>query len=159
MNRASAFPVGTGPGTPKHVMDNCFYLKSKKERYRMDQRGFRIFGLDTSFSSLSAGRDSFRVTRSDQRIELAQPIPHSAVTPGQRETIPFKQPANKSTPSKPAECKTSMATIRLRDLMPVLLDAADCGRAWVRDFGDDPVTISQDLYEVLLAYQSLRKAA
>ena len=31
------------------------------------------------------------------------------------------------------------------------------GRAWVDDFADDEITISSDLYEVLLAYQHFRR--
>ena len=30
-------------------------------------------------------------------------------------------------------------------------------RAWLRDFEDDQITISSDLYEVILAYQHFRR--
>jgi hypothetical protein len=30
-------------------------------------------------------------------------------------------------------------------------------RTWLRDFADDEITISTDLYEVLLAYQHYRR--
>lgn len=124
----------------------------------MDQRGFRIYGLDTSFSIQPAGQDNLRLSHSNQQIALSKPIPKEEPTVSHRETIPFKQTTSKK-PLSASECKQALTTVRLRDLMPILLDAADCGRAWVRDFGDDPITISQDLYEVLLAYQSLRRAA
>jgi hypothetical protein len=32
-------------------------------------------------------------------------------------------------------------------------------RAWLNDFAEDPVVITADLYEVLLAYQELRPTA
>lgn len=57
------------------------------------------------------------------------------------------------------------ATIPMRDevkltlgeVLPLLADAVKSGRAWVDDFGDDPITISSDLYEVLLAYKHFRR--
>ena len=45
--------------------------------------------------------------------------------------------------------------VSLGDLAPWLLHAASHDRLWLRDFEDDPVEISQDLYEVLLAYRRL----
>jgi hypothetical protein len=43
------------------------------------------------------------------------------------------------------------------EVMPLLVDAARSRRAWLDDFADDEVTISSDLYEVLLAYQHFRR--
>ncbi len=48
-------------------------------------------------------------------------------------------------------------TVPLTDVMPLLADAARSQRTWLRDFEDDEVTISMDLYEVLLAYQHFRR--
>ena len=39
---------------------------------------------------------------------------------------------------------------------PLLADAVQSQRTWVRDFEDDEITIPMDLYEVLLAYQHFR---
>ena len=47
-------------------------------------------------------------------------------------------------------------TVMLGEILPALADAVNTHRAWVHDFADDPVVISTDLYEVLLAYQELR---
>ena len=47
----------------------------------------------------------------------------------------------------------SRVTIPLSDVFPLLADAVRAERTWLRDFSDDEVTISSDLYEVLLAYQ------
>ena len=52
---------------------------------------------------------------------------------------------------------TNTVTVQLGDVLPLLADAMRQGRAWVDDFCDDEVTISSDLYEVLLAYQHFRR--
>jgi hypothetical protein len=38
-----------------------------------------------------------------------------------------------------------------------LADAADNNRAWLHDFEDEQITMSSDLYEVILAYQHFRR--
>ena len=48
-------------------------------------------------------------------------------------------------------------TLPLGEVLPLLSDAMRSQRAWVNDFDDDDVTISMDLYEVLLAYQHYRR--
>jgi hypothetical protein len=50
-------------------------------------------------------------------------------------------------------------TVRLcwAEILPILADAIRCRRTWLRDFEDDEVTISSDLYEVLMAYQQFRR--
>jgi hypothetical protein len=57
------------------------------------------------------------------------------------------------------------ATIPMRDtvnlplseVLPLLMDAVKNNRQWIGDFFDDEITISSDLYEVLLAYQHFRR--
>jgi hypothetical protein len=44
-------------------------------------------------------------------------------------------------------------TMSVGDILPLLADAVESRRTWLRDFEDDEITISTDLYEVLLAYQ------
>jgi hypothetical protein len=65
-----------------------------------------------------------------------------------------------------AACRgTVPATIPMRDsvtmplgeVLPLLMDAVNDRRQWVGDFNDDEITISSDLYEVLLAYQHFRR--
>jgi hypothetical protein len=41
----------------------------------------------------------------------------------------------------------------LGEVLPLLVEAAKSRRAWIDDFSGDEITISSDLYEVLLAYQ------
>ena len=48
-------------------------------------------------------------------------------------------------------------TVPLGDVFPLLVDAIKSRRTWLEDFADDEVTISNDLYEVLLAYQHCRR--
>jgi hypothetical protein len=50
-------------------------------------------------------------------------------------------------------------TVPLGDVLPILADAQRQNRAWVHDFLGDEITISSDLYEVLLAYQHYRRPA
>jgi molybdopterin biosynthesis enzyme len=47
--------------------------------------------------------------------------------------------------------------VPLGEIMPLLADAVQSQRTWLRDFEDDEVTISADLYEVILAYQHCRR--
>ena len=48
-------------------------------------------------------------------------------------------------------------TLPLGEVLPLILDAVQSRRTWVDDFSDDQITISSDLYEVLLAYQHFRR--
>jgi hypothetical protein len=48
-------------------------------------------------------------------------------------------------------------TLPLGEVLPLLTDAVKSRRQWVGDFFDDEITISSDLYEVLLAYQHFRR--
>jgi hypothetical protein len=44
-------------------------------------------------------------------------------------------------------------TVPLKEVLGTLVEAVQRGRGWVQDFSDDEVSISTDLYEVILAYQ------
>ena len=48
-------------------------------------------------------------------------------------------------------------SIPLGRIMPLLAEAAQSKRTWLEDFNDDEVTISEDLYEVILAYRHFRR--
>ena len=48
-------------------------------------------------------------------------------------------------------------TVPLADVLPLLADAVRSERTWLTDFATDEITISMDLYEVLLAYQHYRR--
>ncbi len=53
--------------------------------------------------------------------------------------------------------RVDTVTVPLAELFPLLADAVRSERTWLRDFEDDEVTISTDLYEVILAYQHYRR--
>ena len=53
----------------------------------------------------------------------------------------------------------STVTVDLGEVLPLLADAVASRRTWLSDFEDDQITISSDLYEVLLAYQYYRHPA
>ena len=48
-------------------------------------------------------------------------------------------------------------TLPLGEVFPTLIDALGNQRTWPHDFEDDEITISTDLYEVILAYQHYRR--
>ena len=50
-----------------------------------------------------------------------------------------------------------MVTVPVSEVLPLLIEARRNKRAWLDDFSDDEMTISSDLYEVLLAYQHFRR--
>ncbi len=56
-----------------------------------------------------------------------------------------------------ANSRRDMVTVPLGDIFPLLADAVRSERTWLKDFADDEITISSDLYEVILAYQHYRR--
>ncbi len=67
----------------------------------------------------------------------------------QTDTVAVKATQTKHAPDN--------VTVPLSEVLPLLADAVQSDRTWVRDFADDQITISMDLYEVLLAYQHYRR--
>jgi hypothetical protein len=53
--------------------------------------------------------------------------------------------------------RAETVTVPLGEILPMLADAVGSNRTWLRDFTGDNVTISSDLYEVILAYQHYRR--
>ena len=47
----------------------------------------------------------------------------------------------------------STVSMPLSEVLPLLAEAMAKRRGWIDDFSDDEVTVSTDLYEVLMAYQ------
>jgi hypothetical protein len=63
-----------------------------------------------------------------------------------------------AAPSTPSRCpKQETVTVSLGEVLPMLADAVRSERTWLRDFERDQITISADLYEVILAYQHFRR--
>jgi hypothetical protein len=68
--------------------------------------------------------------------------------------------------SEPEVEAVSRATIPMRDtgvrvslgeVLPLLADAVASDRTWLKDFADDEITVSSDLYDVLQAYRHFRR--
>jgi hypothetical protein len=67
-------------------------------------------------------------------------------------------PQVETTASLPATANhKDVVTVPLGEIFPLLADAVRSERTWLRDFEDDEITISSDLYEVILAYQHFRR--
>ena len=52
-------------------------------------------------------------------------------------------------------CTANSVAVNVGEIVPLLLDAARNNRAWLTDFADETLEISQDLYEVLVAYKRI----
>lgn len=70
---------------------------------------------------------------------------------GPHEPTAFARAASKSRPTT--------IDVTLGEILPLLADAVASRRTWLTDFEQDEVTISTDLYEVLMAYQYYRHPA
>ncbi len=64
--------------------------------------------------------------------------------------------ASTADATKPAADENHV-TVPLGEILPMLADAVANKRTWLGDFAADEVTISTDLYEVILAYQHCRR--
>jgi hypothetical protein len=53
--------------------------------------------------------------------------------------------------------RKDVVSVPLGEIFPLLADAVRSERTWLSDFEDDEITISTDLYEVILAYQHYRR--
>jgi hypothetical protein len=72
----------------------------------------------------------------------------------------YRGPAEKTAPVRAAcNSSTPSVTVNVGEVLPLLADAVASQRTWLSDFEDDQITISADLYEVLLAYQYYRHPA
>jgi hypothetical protein len=71
----------------------------------------------------------------------------------------YRGPSEESA-TKPAAStakNASQISVSVGEVLPLLADAVASQRTWLKDFKDDEITISADLYEVLLAYQYFRR--
>ena len=72
----------------------------------------------------------------------------------------YRGPAEKQAPVRSAsKASPATVTVELSEVLPLLADAVASRRTWLSDFESDEITISADLYEVLLAYQYYRHPA
>lgn len=47
--------------------------------------------------------------------------------------------------------------VSLGEVLPLLADAVANDRTWLRDFADEDITVSSDLFDVLQAYRHFRR--
>jgi hypothetical protein len=52
-----------------------------------------------------------------------------------------------------------MVTVRVKDVIDALVGISNVRPLWLSDFQDDPISITEDMYEVLVAYRTMRRAA
>ena len=57
----------------------------------------------------------------------------------------------------PSRADHNQVTVSVGEVLPLLADAIASRRTWLQDFENDEITISADLYEVLLAYRYFRR--
>lgn len=68
---------------------------------------------------------------------------------------PREQQAGLRIADEPPAAAT--VSVPLSEVLPALADAVQSRRTWLSDFADEEISISTDLYEVLLAYQYYRR--
>jgi hypothetical protein len=56
-----------------------------------------------------------------------------------------------------APAEDNQVRVPLGEIFPLLADAVRSQRTWLRDFENEEIAISADLYEVILAYQHCRR--
>jgi hypothetical protein len=69
----------------------------------------------------------------------------------------YHGPESATTTTERSQAHERNVQLRLGEIFPLLADAVRSERTWLRDFEDDEITISMDLYEVILAYQHCRR--
>jgi hypothetical protein len=65
--------------------------------------------------------------------------------------------SRESVSASTSERVRNPVTVPLGEVLPLLAEAVQTRRLWVQDFADEPITLSPDLYEVLMTYQELRQ--
>ena len=71
----------------------------------------------------------------------------------------YRGPAENKATRTASNTNANTVTVELGEVLPLLADAVASQRTWLSDFERDEITISADLYEVLLAYQYYRHPA
>ncbi|MBW3600890.1 MAG: hypothetical protein KY475_26940 [Planctomycetes bacterium] len=62
-----------------------------------------------------------------------------------------------SLPTAPRPAESDTVQVCLGDVARLLADAVHSDRTWLYDFQDEDITVSADLYEVMLAYRFFRR--
>ncbi|MCH8922091.1 MAG: hypothetical protein IIA67_02945 [Planctomycetes bacterium] len=78
---------------------------------------------------------------------MARPELRVYYGPGDVESVTLEEPPRAD----------ATVEVKLGEIFPLLADAVRSERTWLDDFAGDEITISSDLYEVILAYQHFRR--
>ena len=70
---------------------------------------------------------------------------------------PEEETATTPAPVARMSADNESVTAKASHLLPLMANAIISHRTWLDDFANDEVTISADLYEVLMAYQHFRR--
>jgi hypothetical protein len=71
----------------------------------------------------------------------------------------YRGPETSATVRTASKVSNPTVTVNVGEVLPLLADAFNSQRTWLGDFENDEITISADLYEVLMAYQYYRHPA
>ena len=70
----------------------------------------------------------------------------------------YRGPAEDTLVDRPVHASDhNQITVSVGEVLPLLADALASRRTWLSDFEQDDITISADLYDVLLAYRHFRR--
>lgn len=87
-----------------------------------------------------------------------QKLTHKLTLFGGRNDQPGEANANHSRDTeRDSQKQGDLLPVAVRDLVPLLVDAFQTDRTWLKDFGREHIHVSSDLYDVLLAYQQYRR--
>lgn len=75
----------------------------------------------------------------------------------QRHLRVYNGPQHETATLSTSSVARETVTVPLGDVLQLLADAVASRRTWLQDFQNDEITISSDLYEVILAYQHYRR--
>jgi hypothetical protein len=88
------------------------------------------------------------------------PNPNLRPFPGDADNFSAKHANEKIASRDPGTASAAaVVTVRVRDVLPALVEAIKQRKTWVEDFQDDPIAITRDLYEVLLAADRYKRSA
>jgi hypothetical protein len=61
--------------------------------------------------------------------------------------------------ARPSDEQEATVSVRLGELYPILRQALKANYAWLKDFQDDEIRVTQDFYDVVRAFSGLRPSA
>lgn len=69
----------------------------------------------------------------------------------------YTEPEVETVACVPATQAQDGVRVPLAEVLPLLADAVASDRTWLKDFADEEITVSSDLYDVLAAYRHFRR--